>query len=130
MPSEPLWRTEDQQGRLTELLSEDLDQKDLPLRRDIRSLGRLLGEILKEQEGEDLFNTVETLRLLAREHRDSVQGTGAEGENPPDERDRMAKFEQIICGLSLTDAYRVTKAFSIYFELTNLAEANHRKRRL
>ena len=41
----------------------------------------------------------------------------------------MARAREIIGALSVEDAYRVTKAFAIYFELTNLAETNHRKRR-
>ena len=41
----------------------------------------------------------------------------------------MRRACEIISGLSVEDAYRVTKAFAIYFELTNLAETNHRQRR-
>src|SRR5207302_407614 len=41
----------------------------------------------------------------------------------------MTRAREIISHLSVEDAYRVTKAFAIYFELTNLAETNHRKRR-
>ena len=41
----------------------------------------------------------------------------------------MARARETISSLSVEDAYRVTKAFAIYFELTNLAETNHRKRR-
>jgi phosphoenolpyruvate carboxylase len=40
------------------------------LRRDVRSLGRLLGEVLKEQVGDNLFAAVEELRLLLIEHRE------------------------------------------------------------
>ena len=41
----------------------------------------------------------------------------------------MAEAREIVARLEVDDAYRVTKAFAIYFELTNLAETNHRKRR-
>src|SRR5579864_1375247 len=41
----------------------------------------------------------------------------------------MAEARELISTLSIDDAYRITKAFAIYFELTNLAETNHRKRR-
>ncbi len=41
----------------------------------------------------------------------------------------MAHARQTVAGLCIDDAYRITKAFAIYFELTNLAETNHRKRR-
>jgi phosphoenolpyruvate carboxylase len=116
---------------LAELLSEDPELKEAPLRRDVRSLGRLLGEILSEQAGQPLFDTVEQLRLLAIQHREAVETPSDTAPTPPtDVQEPIARFEQIIGGLTVAEAYRVTKAFSIYFELTNLAEANHRKRRL
>ncbi len=126
-----LWAATDQVSRLKELLGEQPDQKDAPLRRDISALATLLGEILKEQEGNDLFDTVEQLRNLAVRHRDA--GDGVEhigGVSPVEERDLLNRFEQVINGLTVPRAYRVTKAFAIYFELVNLAENNHRKRRL
>jgi len=46
------------------------------------------------------------------------------------EPEPLALVEKIITELTLEQAYRVTKAFAAYFELINLAEANHRKRRL
>ena len=41
----------------------------------------------------------------------------------------MLKAQEIVARMDLTRAHQVTKAFAIYFELTNLAETNHRKRR-
>ena len=43
----PLWNVDDQAARLAELTSQESDLKEAPLRRDVRSLGRLLGEVLK-----------------------------------------------------------------------------------
>src|SRR5713226_5253084 len=69
----PLWSTEDQTARLAELTAGTGDPaKDLPLRRDVRFLGMLLGRVLVEQEGERLFNVVEQLRRLLIEHREQV----------------------------------------------------------
>ena len=65
-----LWKVDDQATRLAELTSQDRDLKEAPLRRDVRSLGRLLGEVLKEQVGDNLFSAVEELRLLLIEHRE------------------------------------------------------------
>ena len=130
----PLWATTDQIGRLRELLSEEREQKEAPLRHDVRSLGRLLGDILREQEGAALYDTVERLRQLAIAHRDRI------AEIPPpsaqhaalelDDDALMQQCAEIIAALSVQEAYKVSKAFAAYFELTNLAEANHRKRRL
>ena len=41
----------------------------------------------------------------------------------------LVTTSEVSVALTVDDAYRVTKAFAIYFELTNLAETNHRKRR-
>jgi len=117
-----LWDVEDQSGRLSELTSHDGDVKEAPLRRDVRSLGILLGEVLKEQVGEKLFAAVEELRLLLIQQRESRAVDG--NSNPLIER-----AEKIVSRLSITQAHQMTKAFAIYFELTNLAETNHRKRR-
>jgi len=127
MPDSPLWCDNDQAARLAELTADTSDPaKELPLRRDVRSLGILLGRVLVEQEGEAFFAVVERLRRLLIQHREQPPaGTAAE----EFEAGLMAQAREIISGLSVDDAYRITKAFAIYFELTNLAETNHRKRR-
>ncbi len=65
--TKPLWHAEDQALRLAELTSNAPKVKEAPLRRDVRSLGRLLGDVLKEQAGEALFAAVEEIRQLAIE---------------------------------------------------------------
>lgn len=126
---EPLWKVHDQAARLAELVSHDGDLKEAPLRRDVRSLGRLLGEVLKEQVGSDLFTAVEELRLLLIEHREIRGRREASGEGVVDEHHLLDRAQQIVNGLKIAEAHWMTKAFAIYFELTNLAETNHRKRR-
>ena len=56
MPS--LWTPTDWPARLAELEARTGDEKQVPLRRDIRSLGTLLGQVLREQAGDALFDTV------------------------------------------------------------------------
>ena len=121
-----LWNVEDQAARLAELTSQDSDLKEAPLRRDVRSLGRLLGEVLKEQAGDQLFSAVEELRLLLIEHRELHVRSGHDVENV---RRLIERAETIVSRLDLAEAHQMAKAFAIYFELTNLAETNHRKRR-
>ncbi|HEX8174119.1 MAG TPA: phosphoenolpyruvate carboxylase [Pyrinomonadaceae bacterium] len=125
--SKSLWSPEDQAQRLAELTVDEPEVKESPLRRDVRSLGRLLGEVLKEQAGERLFNLVEELRLLAIQYRDATLDESGGPTNDPDQL--MKAVAQTAANLDLVEAYRLTKAFAIYFELTNLAETNHRKRR-
>src|SRR5919107_3392962 len=121
---ERLWEAEDQRARLAELTARAGEEKVAPLKRDVRSLGRLLGEVLKEQAGVGVFDAEEKLRDLttrqrkaAREGDDAAQGA------------LMAEAEALVRRVSIAEAYHLTKAFAIYFELTNLAETNHRKRR-
>src|SRR5215813_13167338 len=121
-----MWKVDNQVARLTELTSQDHDLKEAPLRRDVRSLGRLLGEVLKEQVGDNLFSAVEELRLLLIEHRELHAQPGHDVEA---ERQLIERAERIVSRLNVADAHQMAKAFAIYFELTNLAETNHRKRR-
>src|SRR5580700_9953725 len=130
MPDNPLWSDGGQAARLAELTADTGDSaKELPLRRDVRSLGILLGRVLVEQEGEAFFNVVEQLRHLLIQHREQPLLSGTSKPEAELNQSLMARAREIIRGLSIEDAYRVTKAFAIYFELTNLAETNHRKRR-
>jgi phosphoenolpyruvate carboxylase len=123
---ELLWKAEDQAERLRELAGEDAAVREAPLRRDVRSLGMLLGEVIREQAGAALFQAVEEVRRLAIEHREEEAEPGA----PAGDRDeRMRRAERLVDGLSVTQAYHLTRAFATYFDLTNLAETNHRKRR-
>jgi phosphoenolpyruvate carboxylase len=86
----------------------------------------LLGETLKEQAGEALFAAVEEIRQLAIEYRETSSLP-----NPVHDRQHqlMQRVALIVGDMDLVEAYRITKAFAIYFELINLAETNHRKRR-
>ncbi len=121
-----LWSAEDLFGRLAELTAATNDSsKESPLRRDVRSLGILLGKVIVEQAGRQLFEVVEQLRRLLISYREQlVQQTGSKFDNP-----QMAEARNQVRRLAIGEAYLVTKAFAIYFELTNLAETNHRKRR-
>jgi phosphoenolpyruvate carboxylase len=121
--TKPLWNADDQKARLSELTARSDDSaKDRSLRRDVGSLGALLGRVLVEQAGKELFDTVEELRKLMIEHRERARSS-----NSADEL--MARVQATISRMDLARAYQVTKAFAIYFELANLAETNHRKRR-
>lgn len=125
MGEAPLWSTDDQSSRLAELSASTADSsKELPLRRDVRSLGILLGRVLVEQEGEQLLEVVERLRKLLIEYREQSYASATDANDS-----QMAAARALIQKLNVNDAYLVTKAFAIYFELTNLAETNHRKRR-
>src|SRR6266480_1426780 len=127
MADASLWSDDDQSARLAELTADTSNpDKELPLRRDVRSLGMLLGRVLVEQEGETFYETVERLRRLLIEHREQTSHVQPQ---PKFNDTLMAEARDLIARLSIDDSNRITKAFAIYFELTNLAETNHRKRR-
>ena len=72
-PNPPLWRASNQPERLAELSAKTSDpNKETPLRRDVRSLGVLLGRVVVEQAGPVLFDTVERLRRLLIQHREQA----------------------------------------------------------
>jgi len=122
----PLWKADDQHARLAELIANsDEPAKDNPLRRDVRSLGAILGQVLVEQSGQELFDSVEELRRLLIEHRETARQSPEQASSTA----LMLKAQEIVSRMDLSHAYQVTKAFATYFELTNLAETNHRQRR-
>jgi phosphoenolpyruvate carboxylase len=119
-----LWNPESWSQRLAELEAQTGDIKEAPLRRDVRSLGMLLGEVLREQAGDDLFAHVEALRQGTIRRRD------AEARGSEEEAARHATTAlELVHSLPVERAILLTRAFAFYFELINLAETNHRKRR-
>lgn len=126
---ELFWKCEDQATRLAELTSRDTGEREVPLRRDVRSLGLLLGAVIREQAGEQAFVAEEELRHLAIQHRRLSNERGEANLDVPGQRELQERAAQIIGSMSTAEAYRIVKAFSTFFELTNLAESNHRKRR-
>ncbi|MGB7170825.1 MAG: phosphoenolpyruvate carboxylase, partial [Acidobacteriaceae bacterium] len=78
----PLWKPENWEERLAELEARSGEQKEAPLRRDVRSLGLLLGRVLREQAGEALYDKVEELRQSAiRRREEQAQGLTREAED-------------------------------------------------
>jgi len=95
----------------------DIADKDIPLREDIRLLGRLLGETVHDQEGERVFDLVEMIRRVSvRFHRES-------------DSDARRALEDILLALSPEQAVQVVRAFSYFSHLANIAEDQHHIRR-
>jgi len=120
----PLWNPESWSQRLAELEAQSGELKEAPLRRDVRSLGMLLGDVLREQAGDEFFEQVEALRQGTIRRRD------AESLGGHDEAAELAAGAlDMVHALPVERAILLTRAFAFYFELINLAETNHRKRR-
>ena len=93
---------------------------DSQLRRDVRLLGRLLGEVLIEQEGQSLFDLEERVRRLSIERRRGPKSG---------RRTAATQLAALLREMPLGQAEPVLRAFSTYFRLVNLAEQHHRIRR-
>ena len=120
----PLWKPDNWPERLAELEARTGDLKEAPLRRDVRSLGMLLGEVLREQAGDALFEKVEELRLSAIRRREAL------AEDSVKEAEDLLQLAVLgVNTMPVDQAYQLSRAFAFYFELINLAETNHRKRR-
>jgi phosphoenolpyruvate carboxylase len=88
-----------------------------PLRNNIRLLGNLLGGVMKDVEGEDFFQLEEYIRRTTkslRERNDNALRTA---------------LKEKIGSLDVQTLSKIIRAFSIYFQLSNIAEQNHRIRR-
>jgi phosphoenolpyruvate carboxylase len=86
-----------------------------PLRHDVDLLARALGVTIRELEGDALFNLVEQVRSITKRIRDG-------------DTDAAQELRILIAGLDLNRAEKLLRAFTIYFQLTNLAEEIHRVR--
>jgi phosphoenolpyruvate carboxylase len=85
------------------------------LRRDVRLLGDMLGGVILDIEGRDAFDLVEEIRRLARERRAGRQAAETE-------------LDERIAGLDDRQASIVARAFSVFFDLVNIAEDRQRVR--
>src|SRR6516225_7615746 len=91
--------------------------KDLPLRDDIRLLGRILGDTVRSQEGEPVFAIVEHIRRTSiRFHREEDEAARHE-------------LEATLNGLSHGQNIQIIRAFSYFSQLANIAEDEHHIRR-
>ena len=84
------------------------------LRADVRLLGAILGDIVAETGGRELYDDVERLRRAARDARYPDR----DGADP----------ERLVAAMPLERAEQVTRAFTVLFHLVNLAEERHRVR--
>ena len=97
--------------------ADDSDDKNRPLVEDIRLLGRLLGEVIREQEGAAAFELIERIRQLSvgyRLKRDAGAGR---------------TLDRLLKNLTADETVTVIRAFSYFSHLANIAEDRHHVRR-
>lgn len=99
-------------------MTEDVfNEKQRVMRDEIRLLGNLLGDIIREQQGDEIFELVEDVRLTAKARRSGEPGAAE-------------KLVELIQNTDLNQKRMLTKAFSNYFQLINIAEEHQRIRTL
>src|SRR5260370_37171393 len=107
----------------TELRSNRVDEalaleEDARLRNDIRLLGRILGDTVRDQEGADVFDLVERIRQTSiRFHRD-------------DDKPARRELEIILDSMSTSPTVRIVRAFSYFSHLANIAEDQNNIRQI
>src|ERR1700704_4821124 len=93
-------------------------EEDARLRNDIRLLGRILGDTVRDQEGADVFDLVERIRQTSiRFHRD-------------DDRPARRELEIILDSMSTGQTLRIVRAFSYFSHLANIAEDQNNIRQM
>ncbi|MGH6711510.1 MAG: phosphoenolpyruvate carboxylase, partial [Bradyrhizobium sp.] len=94
------------------------DAEDARLRNDIRLLGRILGDTVRDQEGADVFDLVERIRQTSiRFHRD-------------DDKPARRELELILDSMSISQTVRIVRAFSYFSHLANIAEDQNNIRQM
>ena len=92
------------------------EDKDQALRDDVRTLGTMVGDLIREQSGEELYEFVENSRLRAIRRREGNEKSS----------ETLADF---VGGMDSKEALQVIRSFSTYFQMVNTAEKVHRIRR-
>jgi phosphoenolpyruvate carboxylase len=92
------------------------EEKDQSLRDDVRTLGAMVGDLIREQNGDELFELVESARLRAIRRREGNEKPGEE-------------LKALVKNLDPRTASQLIRSFSTYFQMVNTAEKVHRIRR-
>jgi len=95
------------------------------MRRDVRLLGDILGEVIRHSAGDELLGDVERLRHAVIEARHNERGGAALEADPAGD-----EIVKLVGSWSLEAAEQVARAFTVYFHLANLAEEHQRIRNL
>src|SRR5712691_2300695 len=104
-------------GRMPKPKAIETEDKDLPLRDDIRLLGRILGDTVREQSGAAVFDTVEHIRQNSVRFRRDEDVTARH------------ELEATLNSLLPTEALQIIRAFGFFSHLANIAEDQHHIRR-
>ncbi len=104
-------------ARPTKRVAGDASDKNQPLVEDIRLLGRIIGDVIREQEGAPAFELIERVRKLSVAYRLKQDASAGR------------VLDRVLKNLSLDQTVSVVRAFSYFSHLANIAEDRHHVRR-
>ena len=96
------------------MIKRDLYYDRIPtksLREDVRYLGFILGKVIKDQEGERFFNLVEKIRKLSKTNKSNLKSDNSK-----------RKISKVLFKLNPENTFKITRAFTHFMNLLNLAE--------
>ena len=105
------------------------DEKEQPLLEDIRLLGRMLGDAVRNYAGEEAFTHTESIRQAAVRFRKSESGFAGSLEEQNAAHEARKMLTDMCESLGDAQALRVIRAFSLFSLLANIAEDVHQNRR-
>jgi hypothetical protein len=108
--------------------SQASNDRDAPLRADVRTMGSLLGRIIRDHHGEEVFDTIEELRGLAKQWREA--GAGRRADNADEAAQIFDQLASTCSKLSNQELHTVARAFTHFLAIANAAEGHHRCRLL
>ncbi len=110
-------RTKSSTRPSTAKVQDDAAAKNKPLVEDIRLLGRILGDVIREQEGAEAFELIERVRQLSVAYRLKADASAGR------------VLDRLLKNLSADQTVTVIRAFSYFSHLANIAEDRHHVRR-
>lgn len=105
-----------------------MGDRDAPLRADVRTMGSLLGQIIRDHHGDAIFEKIEDLRALAKKWREA--GAGRNPNKAEDAKETFDELARLCSNLSDEELLIISRAFTHFLAIANSAEAHHRIRLL
>lgn len=119
----PLGGQEEPEVRPREI---DPEIKDAQLRADIRAMGRMLGQVIQQYEGQDIFEKVEKMRALAKTRREA--GAGRDQDRKEEAEAAFSDLAEYVSTFTKEELLVVSRAFSHFLASANAAEKHHTRR--
>lgn len=103
------------------------DDVDIQLRSDIKTMGSILGKIIKHYSGDDIFGKIESLRVAAKAWREAGSGRDSSQKSVCDAA--FSSMSSITSSLNSDELMIVSRAFAHFCAIANAAESHHRSRK-